>query len=634
MVLLYKLTCSMWIHIVLTLILINPSEEICTKIRTFKRRLYIYMSCTKITPSYNLNRDILAKMDYSIEDLLVLNSSIPELNREMFLNVTFNNVTIQANVEIIQDEAFKDFNVTSLILDHNDIKKIKDKSFSSSRIEFLSLQNNSISEIKVNNFQGLSGLEKLYLKYNDITDIEEDSFSSLTNIKELDLSFNKLVELHFGLFETMTLLQTIYLNNNLLKGLSDHVFSGCKALTFLNIANNFITILDARYYPNSLFSVNASNNRLMSVDFSNLENLDNLDLNFNNLKTVTNSLYNLYALSDLYLSYNSLGPSIDTKTFHHTKNLITLNLDGNGLRNIDIQMLNNLSRLGILSLAANSLTNLDFSNLNIPLRTLILGKNSLSEIRNLSNMHNLMKLDLSYNNLEEIGYDTFGTMTILSQLWLQHNSIRLLHLGCFRNLHLLRDLNLSHNRIINLEVGLFTGLSGLAILDISYNNISHLDENIFHSTKHLAFLNISYNHLSDLEARNIRTHTFWLREITLFGNNWTCKRLIDNFKGNTPLTHGTSFNVTNVFGIPCTNTNNSSQQANQTDDSVNLSKYLDSVKAFEKEISSKMTVIVVVLIILSLLICMKFALPKCSSCFNEAKQFFYTRHRDEQEIQL
>ncbi|KAJ8922047.1 hypothetical protein NQ315_008688 [Exocentrus adspersus] len=622
--------------LLLLFFLVNSSQQTCQVVKETisnygKNRRSSYLSCTDITPSYDLNSDILSKSNASINTIIISNSSMPELTQNLFQGINATFLQISAKVEIVQSKALEYCNISSFVLDGNDVRLIKYMSFNSAMIQYLSLQNNSLTEIKIDNFFGLRGLKQLNLKYNKIEEIAESAFDSLTSLEELDLSFNQLVELHFALFQTMTSLRIAYLNNNLLKSLSNRALSQCKTLKFLYIQNNRITIIDSRYYPTTLAIIKANNNELTAVDFSNLVNLDTLDLNSNNLTKLIGGIYNLPALRFLFVNDNQLGPFIHTQTLHHLKNLTRVTLDGNGLQKIDFELFEALPALLTVTLTENDLSGLDLYNVNNDaVMVLNLSSNSLSGVKNLSRLEHLQKLDISCNKLQEIHYDMLANLGLLVSLQLQYNSIQVLHMGCFRDLKSLRELNLSHNSITDIELGAFTGLKMLMKLDVSYNSLTHLDENIFHNTRHLSVLNIAYNNLKQVDIKSIAT--FWLRSLTLGGNSWSCKSLAELVRKypSITITPDAAYNVTNVFGVACNNTEEGTQVFNN---SKNVSQYLGNIEEYTKKLSGQMSLNNWILLVLVIVFCVNFTgiFGKCFTCFAVTRQYLYTKYRNEED---
>ncbi|GJJ08556.1 hypothetical protein Clacol_002774 [Clathrus columnatus] len=179
-------------------------------------------------------------------------------------------------------------------------------------------------------------------------------------------------------------------------------------------------------------------------DFESLEEIEELDFYDNKIKHLGHALDKMHKLKVLDLSFNlikavpdSLGsfPSIDTLYFVQNKisviehfdqvcsTLRTLELGGNRIRTIE-----NL----------DALTNL---------RELWLGKNKITELRNLGHLKSLKILSVQSNRITKI--EALEGLEELEELYLSHNGIKKLE-GLDKNLKL-RTVDLGNNRIDVLE---------------------------------------------------------------------------------------------------------------------------------------------------------------------------------------
>jgi len=127
-------------------------------------------------------------------------------------------------------------------------------------------------------------------------------------------------------------------------------------------------------------NLNLSDNQLVSVDLSPLENfstLEELDFEYNKLVSMDITLLqNCQRLKKLYLGSNQLA-TIDLTALKNSKKLQKLSLDDNQIALIDLTPLKNCSKLQVLTLDSNQLDSVDLSPLkNCPkLRVLTLDDN-------------------------------------------------------------------------------------------------------------------------------------------------------------------------------------------------------------------------------------------------------------------
>ena len=170
--------------------------------------------------------------------------------------------------------------------------------------------------------------------------------------------------------------------------------------------------------------------------------------------------------------------------------LKTLNLGRNSISNIS--PLRNLTTLQSLSLYENSISNISpLANLT-RLTFLNASDNSISNISALRNLTKLTNLGLSNNSISDIS--VVGNLTALTELSLWHNSID--DISALKNLTALTSLYLSHNSID--DISAVGNLTKLTILDLSHNSISDISA-VGKLTK-LDYLSLGHNSISDISA--------------------------------------------------------------------------------------------------------------------------------------
>ncbi|KAF3226375.1 hypothetical protein TWF106_000868 [Orbilia oligospora] len=147
----------------------------------------------------------------------------------------------------------------------------------------------------------------------------------------------------------------------------------------------------------------------MTRDLEVLVNLENLDLSYNDLKHIKN-LEKLVKLKNLYLASNRIGT---------------------------IEGLGTLVELKNLEMGANK----------VRLEELWLGKNKISEIKNISMLSNLKILSLPSNRLTKLsGLDG---LTNLEELYVSHNAIE--DLSGLENTPNIKNLDVTHNRLTSIR---------------------------------------------------------------------------------------------------------------------------------------------------------------------------------------
>ncbi|XP_016353824.1 leucine-rich repeat and fibronectin type III domain-containing protein 1-like protein [Sinocyclocheilus anshuiensis] len=136
---------------------------------------------------------------------------------------------------------------------------------------------------------------------------------------------------------------------------------------------------------------------------------------------------NMTSLLHLTLSRNTIS-QIMPYTFADLKRLRALHLDSNRLNVITDNHFRGLTNLRHLILANNQLHNISPHAFDDFLGT-------------------LEDLDLSYNNLVDIPWETIGRLTNVNTLNMDHNLIENVPLGVFSNLHKLARLDMTSNKL-------------------------------------------------------------------------------------------------------------------------------------------------------------------------------------------
>jgi Leucine-rich repeat (LRR) protein len=163
----------------------------------------------------------------------------------------------------------------------------------------------------------------------------------------------------------------------------------------------------------------------------------------------------------------------------------------------------NLGRLSLvdvnsLSLAQNEITVIDsgtFVKLTI-LKALSLKSNKLKTLydKSFNGLSNLEILDLSQNMLTTIYPGTFTILNSLKALYLSHNMIEILKEKMFA-ISTLETLDVSFNDIAQIGSNVFENAANLTTLNLSNNNISVIEKYMFASLTSLQILDLSYNQI-------------------------------------------------------------------------------------------------------------------------------------------
>lgn len=221
------------------------------------------------------------KLQLSTGRLKILPREIEELTELKYLDLFGN------NIEVLPDWFYKLANLKSLSLKNNSFKKIPTILYAPNSIENLNLSDNRISELFANDVRNLSEILEV-----DI------SFNGLNLIPDANIQFPKTVILtakgnNFSVFppvlNKLSTLQKIDLSENSIEKFKDGDFSDLKDLEELDLSRNNLTYLPPSIGElKKLKKLNLSGNKIkyLPKEFENLVELQYLDLSGNPIEKV------------------------------------------------------------------------------------------------------------------------------------------------------------------------------------------------------------------------------------------------------------------------------------------------------------------------------------------------------------
>uniref|UniRef100_V5GLJ8 Insulin-like growth factor-binding protein complex acid labile subunit n=1 Tax=Anoplophora glabripennis TaxID=217634 RepID=V5GLJ8_ANOGL len=320
---------------------------------------------------------------------------------------------------------------------------------------------------------------------NLITDCRYGSLTELPaginpNVISLDLSYNSFQSFPEGLRDFQSL-KYLNISNNKISTLGHSDFAGLENLERLDLSyNQFHDWKD-----------------IHSATFGYLKILTYLDISNNALRSIPQYSSHLVIPSMEILKLNNCSMrSVPVQTFKSLPNLKELHMTDNPIRIInDSFELSNVKYIDLSGCDLQYIGDHVFQALPL-LETLILKNNDY--LKKIScNSESLLYLDLSGCTLETVPTGNLRALTFLN---LQGNFLREIPDRSFTNFPNLLKLNLSYNAISVIQDNAFRGLDNVNIIDLSLNKLTVLSEKTFLSTIALITLNLSHNYINSIDS--------------------------------------------------------------------------------------------------------------------------------------
>lgn len=379
------------------------------------------------------------------------------------------------NIFSIDPNAFNGYrNLSELDLQGNYLSSIDLQVFSSitSTLQILDLRRNHLLEITNKNglslpnlrvlrfsasnqtkidssvIKALANLNELFYEYTSDR-IESNQFSSWTNLSILHIHTKNQTSVNKNLFNGLGSLKELSLRGCNIKSVDSDSFSNLNNLKRLDLARNSLTSFDSLKIVTNLTYLDLTSNELKSLKFANLVDLKDLRLANNQFKSLKSiSLNQITNLNVLYLENNPIeNPNNLYQDFPQVKAVRNLFLERINMTTISASFFKDIANLTHLDLSGNMISKIEPGASSKQLAALELGKNSLTQINNLtfSGLFKLRSIDLTFNKIAKI------------------------ESGAFNNLTLLEKLNMSYNQLQSLDKNMFAGLKHLKVIDVSNN---------------------------------------------------------------------------------------------------------------------------------------------------------------------
>ncbi len=376
-------------------------------------------------------------------------------------------------------------------------------------LEILRLGKNRISHLPRDVFQANRKLQVLDLHSNSFTEIPDYVLFPLHSLQILNMSYNSLTTPMLGQgFRATKKLRTIDLTGNNLVALESHVFQATLwwddsvthhlNLSFCNIQHIFPNSLNQLYHINAL-SLNGNGaipraQLKSALEDLSISSLDVLDLSRMNITDIFEyfSRAQHRNLVELVIAHNRIK-RIKPRTFYYLNSARRLDVSHNELLSVDLGGLSSLEHLFLSHNKLQKVSHTTFDGLT-SLKSIDLSHNQLTTVSETTfqTLFDLHTLDLGSNLLTSFSITGLET---LETLLLPSNRLRsMLSVGMLMKL---KQLDMSDNEIDFLGSETFSGGQSLTAVNLSHNLISAIDGNAFADST-VDVLDISYNKLTSL----------------------------------------------------------------------------------------------------------------------------------------
>ncbi|XP_071850679.1 uncharacterized protein [Apostichopus japonicus] len=391
-------------------------------------------------------------------------------------STTITRISLMDNlIDWVPDNIFSNLNVEYLGLSRNQIKLFPSQAVKNMpNLIFFSLDGNLIETVSRRNIEPFgSSLQHLNLSNNVITYISPNAFSMLPGLKILELHRNNLAEIKAGVFANIRNILHIDLNYNRLKTISHKAFTNMPTLRTLILHNQQVTYELTTIMFDAFVNING--------------NLTTLFLSSNALTIFPHAVFE----EEEYLELRYLH--IDN---NQITNITEFTSDPYGALNLEYYAIqaNNLNPFYGIRYVEELYISSNF----------IQGTNE----DDLCNFLALSRLDMSYNNLDELtlNNNTFSCVTTITTLALSGNSFHIVPeaLRYAVQLPSINTLDLTYNAITYLSEGDFSNLTTLSYLTLDYNSIVMIEDDTFHGNIDFIYLsNNNFNFLHSNPFRNL-----------------------------------------------------------------------------------------------------------------------------------
>ncbi|XP_043582528.1 insulin-like growth factor-binding protein complex acid labile subunit isoform X2 [Bombus pyrosoma] len=344
----------------------------------------------------------------------------------------------------------------------------------------------NVPEWKNGVFKNVPNLKFLDLSNNDISSGNLFAFGNLSNVKILNLSNQTTYYSNYVSVDSVyPELEYLNLRRARVEDLRSSWDNPFPKLKYLDLSNNAIQSRQSLSIQmlSTLMHIDLSDNGIYQFSFKQMKNLLSLTLDRNKIKNLQSymgvDLTGLEKLEKLSLAYNQIS-YINNDAFEAMSNLRYLNLSGNTLSTFNFDMLKTVKSLDVLILDDNSLDSVPITTpLNIT--QLSLNRNNIRylAINTFFYLHGLTKLFIGENEIQSMQVDTFQSQAMLEELHLNDNQLSYLPEGWCNSMKMLRYLNLAGNKFALLESVIYSSDLPLQHLHFERNPLTYINGSLF-----------------------------------------------------------------------------------------------------------------------------------------------------------
>lgn len=329
-------------------------------------------------------------------------------------------------------------------------------------------------------------LKSLNLSSNDITEITPYIFGWALHLQTIDLTYNQIADIAESAFDKNNIQYDVQLDfsgsdeyDDLKSLIPPRPDVGLRHLDIrhLLLSHNKLTALKAVWFKTlrNLEIVTLDGNLLKSVNFNHVFqfniNLRVLHAGHNGLEEIVDfSPENFWSLEDVNLAHNPLVRPWTARINFGVINVSSMNADrcriGWKTRHFDGSW-NNITEVTIDRMDGDGHMQVAI------LAHLNLAHNYINSLVNFTDLPELVRLDLSYNQLHTIEATTFAGLRSLTRLRLDHNNLHRIEYSALHDMHDLTTLHLAHNRLRKFH--LQSLMHNLIVVDVFGNNLTSID---------------------------------------------------------------------------------------------------------------------------------------------------------------